>query len=271
MLEFCLAESMRKLQFTFWSFVMRKSTFFLLLSFITFLLIQFPVAATSATADEEAANEAFLKAQETIAELEKGIERAEEFLLKINEQWTEIEYQIAEQIKKNAELMLAEALKHESDSSGISENLSRASTDAVATAVAYATRAQADTSQSYSKLGLLLLRAMQFAVDDDLDCAEEAYNALMAKDEAWRILQNVVALADLALEHANSALTPKETAENDAAELSAEAAKEAIALARELDLHLENFEYECVEAEEIQPGYEDIEDLEDDRRNVSPF
>ena len=72
---------------------MRKfTTCVVLTTIITFLLIQFPVANTYAYTDEEAADRAFLKAQETIVELKIGIEETEELLKKIKERGTENEY-----------------------------------------------------------------------------------------------------------------------------------------------------------------------------------
>jgi hypothetical protein len=239
------------------------------LSIITFLLIQFPVAKTYANADEQAANKAFLQAQETIIELEEGIEEAEELLLKIKDRGTENEYRIAEQIKKDAELMLAEAIKHRSDSSGIAEDLSIASTDTVATAVNFTSRAEADTSRSYAKIGLLFLRALQFAADNELDCAEKTNDALRDKHKTWRLMKKIVVLADRSLEHANSALTVKEKAEDDA-EISTTAARECIALTRELNLHLGNFEDICNEFNEQWQDLKDYEDLEDDNK-PSPY
>ena len=81
------------LQLIFGVFVMRKfTTCVVLTTIITFLLIQFPVAKTYAYTNEEAAEKAFLKAQEIIVDLETGIEEAEELLKKIKERGTENEY-----------------------------------------------------------------------------------------------------------------------------------------------------------------------------------
>ena len=248
---------------------MRKfTTCFACLIFITFLLILFPVAKTFANADEQAANKAFEKAQGTIVELETGIEKAEELLQKIKERGTENEYQVFEQIKKDAESMLSEAIKHRGDSSTIAEDLSLASTDTVATAVTFTSIAEADTSRSYAKIGLLYLKVLQFAADNELDCAEETNEALRDKHKIWRLMQEIVAQADRSLEHANSALTVKEKAEDDA-EISTTAARKCIALVRELNLHLGNLEDICNEFKEEFRDLKDFKDLEDDN-NPSP-
>ena len=236
------------------------------LIFTTFLL--FPVAKTFANADELAANKAFEKAQGTIVELETGIEKAEELLQKIKERGTENEYQVFEQIKKDAESMLSEAIKHRGDSSGIVEDLDLASTDTVATAVTFTSRAEADTSWSYAKIGLLYLKVLQFAADNELDCAEETNDALRDKHKIWRLMQKIVVQADRSLEHANSALTVKEKAEDDA-EISTTAARKCIALVRELNLHLGNLEDVCNEFKKEFRDLKEFKDLEEDN-NPSP-
>ena len=235
---------------------------------ITFLLIQLPVANTSAYTNEEAAEKAFLNAQETIVELETGIEKTEELLKKIKEQGTDNEYQVAEQIKKDAEQMLSEAIKHRSDFSGISKDLSVAGTDNVATAIAFTSKAEADTARSYAKIGLLYLKVLQFTADNELDCAERTDEALRDKHKIWRLMKKIVVEADRSLEHANSALTAKEAAEDDA-EISTRAARKCIGLTRELNLHLENFEDICNEFKKEWQEHREFEDLEDDT-NPSP-
>ncbi len=248
---------------------MRKFTFCVVITtVITSFFIQSQVVNTYAYTNEEAAEKSFLKAQETIVELETGIEKAEELLQKIKERGTENEYQVAEQIKKDAEQMLSEAIKHRSDSSGIAGDLSIASTGNVATAVTFTSRAEADTARSYAKIGLLYLKVLQFTVDNELDCAEKTNDALRNKHKIWRLMKKIVVEADRSLEHANSALTVKETAENDA-EISTRAARKCIALTRELNLHLENFEDICNEFKKEWQEHREFEDLEDDT-NPSP-
>ncbi len=200
--------------------------------------------------------------------METGIEKAEELLQKINDRGIENEYQVAEQVKKDAELMLSEAIKHRSDSSGIARDLSIAGTDTVAAAVTFTSRAEADTARSYARIGLLYLRVLQFSADNELDCAERTNDALRDKHKTWRTMKKIVALADRSLVHANSALTVKETAEENA-EISTRAARECIALARELNLYLENFEDICNEFKKEWRDYKEFKDMEDDN-NPSP-
>ena len=248
---------------------MRKFTAsFFFFSIIALFLTQFPFAKAYANADEQAADKAFFKAQEIIIKLETGIEEAEELLQEIKERGTENEYQVAEQIKNDAEAMLTKAKKHRSDSSNIAKDLNIAPTDIVATAVTFTSRAEADTSRSYARIGQLFLKVLQFTADNELDCAEKTNEALRDKHKTWRLMKKIVVLADRSLEHASSALSVKETAE-DEAEISTRAARECIALTRELNLHLANFEDICNEFEKEWRDYKEFKDMEDDN-NPSP-
>ncbi|MFC1837883.1 hypothetical protein ACFLYW_04310 [Thermodesulfobacteriota bacterium] len=235
---------------------------------ITSLLILFPILQVYGTTEEQAVEKTFVKAQQTIIELETGIEEAGELLQKIKEHGTENEYEVAEQIKKDAELMLSEAMKHRADSSGMAENLDNGGPDTVVTAVTFTSRAEADTARSYAKIGLLYLKVLQFNADNELDCAERTDDALRDKHKLWRLMQEIVAQADRSFEHANSALNVKEKAEEDA-EISTRAARKCITLVRELNLHLENFEDICNEFKKEWQDHKEFEDLEDDT-NPSP-
>jgi hypothetical protein len=240
----------------------------LLASLLTILLGQFLILQSPVFADERVAERAFQKAQETIVDLKEGIVKAEELLEKIKEHGTENEYRVAEEIKKDAEAMLGESVKHKSDSSAMSEDKANARTEEVETAVTFTSRAEADTARSYAKIGLLYLKVLQFLGDNELDCAEEANSRLRDKHKLWRLMQKIVMEADRSYEHANSALKLQEKAEEDA-EISTRAARKCIALVRELNLHLEDLEDICNEFKKEWQKYEEFEDLEDDT-NPSP-
>jgi len=219
-------------------------------------------AVEQAFAVERAAEDAMNKAQETMVALEDGIEDAEGVLQQIKDRGTENEYRIAREIKEEAERMLAAAFKHRVDSSDMAEEFHSAPTDTVATAVSYTSRAEADTARTYAKIGLLFLKALQFAADNELDCAEETNDALRDKQRTWRTMKKIVALADKSLEHANSAISLQETAAEDA-DRSTEAAKQCIALARDLNLLLENFEDICNDFIKDWRNFKDHDDDEE--------
>ncbi len=239
---------------------MKKLTFPLTLLCLAASLPFLFFAVEHAFAVERAAEDAMNKAQETMVTLEDGLENAEVILQQIKDRGTENEYRIAREIKEEAERMLAAASKHRDDSTDMAEEFHSASTDTVATAVSYTSRAEADTARTYAKIGLLFLKALQFAADNELDCAEETNDALRDKQRTWRTMKKIVALADKSLEHASSAISVQETAAEEA-DKGTETAKECIALAKELNLLLENFEDIC---NDFIKEWENIKDHDDD-------
>ena len=223
------------------------------------LLLQIAVVE-NAFGVEKAAEAAMNKAQETINVLEMGLEDAGQILQKIKERGTENEYRVAREIKEEAERMLSAASKHRGDSTDMARDFNSAPTDTVANTLSYTSRAEADTARTYAKIGLLFLKALQFAADNELDCAEETNDALRDKQRTWRTMKKIVALADQSLEHANNAMTVQEEAAEEA-EKGTEAAKKCIALARELNLLLENFEDIC---NDFIKDWRNLKDQDDD-------
>jgi len=224
---------------------------------LVFLLSQ-AIVSSSVAADRQAAvQNAMGKAQATIVELDKGIEEAEEYLRQIEERKNTQEYQVARQIKEDAERMLAEARRHRIDSEDMADGMNSASDD---TAASYTSRAQSDTARVYARVGLLFLKALKFAAAEELDCAERINDALKDKQRTWRNLQKIVNLAHESYGHAKSALAAEPQASEEA-EMSTKLAKECIAFARELDLQLENFEDIC---NDFIKEWEKLQDDDDD-------
>jgi len=234
---------------------------FAFLSLTVFFLIQ-GLSVGSAYGVEKGAQDAILRAQKTIKVLEEGIAHAEEVLQQIKKRGTRNEYQRALEIKQEAERMLAEASKHIADAKNIAGEFNSAPTDTVADAVSYSSRAKAETAWIYAKIGLIFLEALQFAADGEFDCTEEMNVALQDRQETWSTMKKIVELADKSLVHTRSALTLQATAADEAAK-GIEAAKQCIALARDLNLRLENIEDICNDFIKKWRDYKDQEDDED--------
>jgi hypothetical protein len=216
---------------------------------------------TSTAADRQrAVQNAMGRAESTISELDRGIVEAEEDLRKIKGRGNTQEYQVAKQIKEDAELMLAEARKHRVDSAYMASGMNVAVTETVAEAASYTSRAQSDTARVYARIGILFLKALKFAAAEELDCAERTNDALKDKQRTWNNLQKIVYLAHQSFGHAKTALA-SETDATEEAEQSSELAKECIAFARELNLQLENFEDIC---NDFIKEWEELQDEDDD-------
>lgn len=227
---------------------------------LIFLISQALVLSSAAAGQQAAVQNAMGKARATIVELDEGIEEAEEYLRQIEERENTREYQIAEQIKEDAERMLAAARKHRVDSEDMADGMNATADETVVSAASYTSRAQSDTARVYARIGLLFLKALKFAAAEELDCAERTNDALKDKQRTWRNLQKIVNLADESYGHAKSALAAESQASEEA-ELSTKLAKECIAFARELNLQLENFEDIC---NDFIKEWEDLLDEEDD-------
>ena len=241
---------------------MKKYNISLALLCMTVSLLLQIVSLENAFGVDKAAEEAMIKAQETISVLEKGIEHAGEVLQQIKERGTANEYRVALEIKEEAERMLSEALKHKAAATDIAEDFNSAPTDTVANALSYTSRAEAETARTYAKLGLLFLKALQFAAERELECVEQTNAALRDKQRTWSTMEKVVVFADESLQHANSAMNVKETAAEEAA-MSTDAAKKCIALARELNLLLDKFEDICNDFIKEWRRYKDYDDDEE--------
>ena len=227
---------------------------------LIFLLSQVFVLSGAAADQQEAVQSAMGKAKATIVKLDEGIVKAEEYLRDIEERKNTHEYQVAKQIKEDAERMLAEARKHDVDSEDMANGMNSATKEPVVEAASYTSRAQSDTARVYARIGLLFLKALKFAAAEELDCAERTNDALKDKQRTWRNLQKLVNLAHESYGHAKSALAAESQAIDDA-EMSTKLAKECIAFARELNLQLENFEDIC---NDFIKEWEELLDDEDD-------
>lgn len=241
---------------------MNRSICYLSFLILAFICIMQMGAAETVLAVSPDAEEAISKARETISILANGIVEADKTLQKIKDNGTDNEYRVAKEIKEEAERMHAAAVNHRADSIGMADIYPSVGTTNVANAVSYTSRAEADTARTYARIGLLFLKALQFAADKELDCAEETNDALRDKQRTWRTMKKIVALADASLEHANSAMGTRESAA-DEAEKSTVAAKKCIALARELNLLLENFEDIC---NDFIKDWQEFKDEDDDEK-----
>ena len=209
------------------------------------LLLGLPFISSNAAADQQTAVEnAMGKAESTVIELVNGIEKADEYLRKIEDRGNTQEYQVARQIKEDAERMLAEAKKHRTDSADMADGMNVTSSATLISAASYTSRAQSDTARVYARIGLLFLRALKFAATEELDCAERTNDVLKDKQRTWKNLQKIVNLAHESYGLAKTALAAESQA-SDEAEKSTKLAKECIAFARELNLQLEDFEDIC--------------------------
>ena len=228
---------------------------------IMVLLLGLPFIASNAAADQQRAVENALgKAESTIVELVNGIDKADQYLRTIEERGNTQEYQVARQIKEDAERMLAEARKHRTDSAEMAAGMKAASEEPVVTAASYTSRAQSETARVYARIGLLFLKALKFAATEELDCAERTNDVLKDKQRTWKNLQKIVNLAHESYGLAKTALAAESQA-SDEAEKSTALAKECIAFARELSLQLENFEDIC---NDFIKEWEELQDDEDD-------
>jgi hypothetical protein len=227
---------------------------------LLYLLSQVVLMSSAAADQQTAVQNAMSKARATIVELDIGIQEAEEYLRKIEKRENTNEYQIAKQIKEDAELMLAEAQKHRIDSDDMADGMKAATEEPLVTAASYTSRAQSDTAWVYARIGLLFLKALKFAAAEELDCAERTNDALKDKQRTWRNLQKIVNLAHESYGLAKTALAA-ETQASEEAEKSTELAKECIAFARELNLELENFEDIC---NDFIKEWEELLDEDDD-------
>jgi hypothetical protein len=250
-----------KVRVTPWTLKMKNNIFRLHIACSLVFLLSHVLVLSSAAADQQAAMQnAMGKALATIVELDEGIEEAEEYLRQIEERKNTQEYQIAKQIKEDAERMLAEARKHRVDSEYMANGVDNASDEIVVSAASYTSRAQSDTARVYARIGLLFLKALKFAAAEELDCAERTNDALKDKQRTWRNLQKIVNLAHESYGHAKSALAAESKALEEA-EISTKLAKECIAFARELNLQLENFEDIC---NDFLKEWEELLDDDDD-------
>jgi hypothetical protein len=218
----------------------------------------------SAADQQTAVESAMEKARATMVELDQGIEEAEEYLREIEKRKNTQEYQVAEQIKEDAKRMQTEARKHSVDSADMADSSKTAAEESLVTAASYSSRAQSDTARVYARVGLLFLRALKFAVAEELDCAERTNDALKDKQRTWKSLQKIVNLAHESYGYAKSALAG-ETQVSDEAEQSTKLARECIAFARELNLQLDNFEDICNDFNDEWERLKDYDDNELDK------
>lgn len=240
---------------------MKNKNFILQITCTMALLLSQAFFSSNAAADQQTAVEnAMGKAESTVIELVNGIEKADEYLRKIEERENTREYQVAKQIKEDAERMLAEAQKHRADSADMANGMNVTSSATVISAASYTSRAQSDTARVYARIGLLFLRALKFAATEELDCAERTNDVLKDKQRTWKNLQKIVNLAHESYGLAKTALAAESRA-SDEAEKSTELAKECIAFARELNLQLENFEDIC---NDFIEEWEELQDDDDD-------
>ena len=225
------------------------------------LLVSQAIFSSHAAADQQTSvANAMDKAESTIVELVNGIDEADQYLRTIEERGNTQEYQVARQIKEDAERMLAEARKHRTDSADIADGMNVTSSPTVISAASYTSRAQSDTARVYARIGLLFLKALKFAATEELDCAERTNDVLKDKQRTWKNLQKIVNLAHESYGLAKTALAAESQA-SDEAEKSTALAKECIAFARELSLQLENFEDIC---NDFIKEWEELQDDEDD-------
>ncbi len=229
-------------------------------AWVMVLILGLPFISSAVADQQTAVQNAMGKAESTIIELVNGIEEAKEYLRKIEERENTHEYQVAKQIKEDAERMLTEARKHRIDSSDMADGMNVAATEKVEEAASYTSRAQSDTARVYARIGLLFLRALKFAAAEELDCAERTNDALKDKQRTWRNLQKIVNLAHESYGLAKTALVAESQA-SDEAEQSTKLAKECIAFTRELNLQLDNFEDIC---NDFIKEWEELLDDDDD-------
>jgi hypothetical protein len=242
------------------TFMMRKfASLMSLKCLLALLLVQF-VFVMNANAVEQAADAAIKRAQEIVAELESGIADAEQFVLQAKETGDQQAYKIALQSMQAAEQMLAEAKKRLADAMDMAKDFDQASSGPVASAASYSSRANADTSHAFARVGMLYLQAVQFAANQQIDCSEKINQVSAADNKIWQDLKKIKALALQSFDYAKSAFTAGDNAASDSAK-SEKTAKECIALANKLDLQLEDFEDIC---DDFKKKWKKLKDQEDD-------
>lgn len=230
-----------------------------MLSLFAFLMLH-SVLVAHASAVEQDAETAIARAQEVVAELTVGIEQAAGLLAQARESGDEQAYQMALQAKEAAEQMLALAQQHLEDAVNMANASSVAPSDTAAGAASYSSQAKAETSQSFARVGMLYLEALQFAAGGELNCSEKINKVSDTDRKTWQDLKKIEALAGQSFNHARSALMSQADAAAES-EKSEEAARECIALARELDLQLQDFEDIC---DDFKKRWQEMKDQEDD-------
>ena len=211
---------------------------------------------------EPAAEDAITRAQEIVVELEAGIAKAEDLLLQAKASGDDQAYQSAQQAKDAAEQMLAQAKIQLDDAVNMANDSGSAPNDPAAAAASYSSQAKAETSRSFARVGLLYLEALQFAANGELNCSEKINQVSSADKKTWKDLKKLEALAGQSLDYAKSSFSTGADAAKES-EKSEKAARECIALARELDMQLGDFEDVC---DDFKKRWKEIKDQEDDEK-----
>ena len=239
--------------------MMKKFTYLLSLICVLALFVMQTVLAANVFAVELAAENAITRAQEIVAELEAGIGQAESLLQQARESGDARTYREARKAKESAEQMLAQAKMHLADAVNMANDADSAPNDPAASAASHSSQAKAETSHSFARVGLLYLEALKFMAKSEINCSEKLNERLTA-DNNLKSLKKIRSLADQSLGHAKSAFENNAAAANES-EKSEKTAKECIALARDLDLQLENFEDIC---DDFKKKWKNLKDQDDD-------